>query len=129
MTAEGGRRLTVAESRPNRGRLLVRFNEVDDRSAAETLAGQYLFVPASALPELPEGSFWPHELIGCEVVTEAERLLGRISQVIHGEANDIWVVLMDGEETLVPALKDVVVSVDTATRRVVIREVAGLTQA
>jgi 16S rRNA processing protein RimM len=127
MDAEDGRRLTVSESRPNRGRLLVKFKEVADRMAAQTLTGQYLFVSSSDVPELPVGSFWPHELVGCEVVTEGGRSFGRIVEVIRGEANDIWVTRDDGGEMLVPALKDVVVSVDTAARSVVIREVAGLT--
>jgi 16S rRNA processing protein RimM len=128
MDAEDGRRLKVSESRPNRGRHLVRFETVADRTEAETLTGQYLFVSSADVPELPADSFWPHELVGCEVVTEAGRSFGRIVEVIHGEANDVWVARDDGDETLVPALKDVVVSVDAAAGTVVIREVPGLVE-
>jgi len=124
---EDGRRLTVASSRPHRGRLLVRFEELSDRTAVEELGGGYLFVPEGEVPAPPEGSFWPHELQDSEIVTVEGRSLGRIIEVILGEANDVWVA-DDGErETLVPALKDVVVSVDTAAKRVVIREIPGLT--
>jgi 16S rRNA processing protein RimM len=124
---EDGRALTVGSSRPHRSALLVRFEEIRDRTAAEPLAGAYLFVPASEVPVAPEGSFWPHELEGSEVVTAAGRSFGRIADVIASPANDIWVV-RDGErETLIPALKDVVVSVDAKARRVVVRDVPGLT--
>ena len=124
---EDGRELTVASSRPNRGRILLRFEEIADRTAAEPLRGAYLFIPASEVPPAPEDSFWPHDLEGCEVVIEGGGSLGTISEVIHGPANDVWVASSGGRETLVPALKDVVVSVDTAARRVVIREVPGIT--
>ena len=79
------------------------------------------------MPAAPAGSFWPHELVGCEVLTDTGRSLGTISEVILGEANDVWVASDGDLETLVPALKDVVVSVDTGARRVVVHEVPGLT--
>jgi len=127
LTLEDGRTLTVSGTRPDRGRLLVTFAEVADRTAAEQLGGQYLFVSRDLAPELPEGSFWPHELEGLEIVTESGRSLGEIREVVLGVANDIWVAGAPGAGTLVPALKDVVVSVDVAGRRVVVRDVPGLT--
>lgn len=124
---EGGRVLTVRESRPHRGRLLVTFREIADRERAERLRDAYLFVPESEVPELPEGAYWPHQVEGCEVVIEAGRSLGVIRQIIHTAANDVWSAVTEaGEETLVPALRDVVVSVDVAGKRVVVREVPGL---
>jgi 16S rRNA processing protein RimM len=122
-----GRTLTVSAARPHRGTLLVRFDEVPDRTAARTLAGAYLFVPATEVPPPPDGSFWPHELEGCETVTEEGRSLGRIVEIIAAPANDVWVARDGDRETLIPALRDVVVSVDVGERRVVVREVPGIT--
>jgi 16S rRNA processing protein RimM len=125
---EDGRALAVADERPHHGRLLVRFEQVRDRDAAEALAGRNLVVPESASPPLPEGSYWDHQLIGADVVTESGRSLGSIRDVIHTQANDVWsAVDPEGLETLVPAIADVVVSVDVRARRVVVREVPGLT--
>jgi 16S rRNA processing protein RimM len=105
----------------------VTFEGVADRTAAEMLNGRYLFVPEDSAPELPEGSFWPHQLIGCAVVTDSGRGLGEIREVVLGVANDIWVTGPPDGETLVPALKDVVISVDVARRQVVVRDIPGLT--
>ncbi len=124
---EDGRTLTVASTRPDRGRLLVTFDGVANRTAAEQLTGRYLFIREEDAPELPEGSFWPHQLVGCEVVTDSGRTLGAIREVVLGVANDIWVTGPPDDEVLVPALKDVVVSVDIARRMVVVRDVPGLT--
>lgn len=121
------RPLTVASARPHRKRLLVAFHGVEDRTAAEELRGHYLFVPSSSAPPLPEGEYWAHDLIGCEVRTEEGRLLGTVGEVIHGPANDVWVTEGPDGEVLIPALKDVVNQVDTAGRRIVVREVPGLT--
>jgi 16S rRNA processing protein RimM len=101
---------------------------VADRTAAEQLNGRYLFVPEDEAPPLPEGSFWPHQLVGCEVITDSGRSLGVIREVVLGVANDIWVAGPPNDEILVPALKDVVTSVDLEGRKVVVREIPGLTR-
>jgi 16S rRNA processing protein RimM len=121
------RSLTVRSARPHRGRLLVMFEEVGDRGGAEGLQGEYLFVPAEAAPELPEGEYWPHQLVGCSVVTDRGRALGEIREVIHTAANDVWMAGAGSSEVLIPALRDVVESVDVVGRRIVVREIEGLT--
>lgn len=121
------RTLTVTESKPHRHGLLLRFDEIPDRDQAEALHGRYLFVPASEVPRLPEGEFWPHQLLGCEIVTEGGRSLGSIREIVRTPANDVWVAEGADGEALVPALKDVVAKVDIDARRVVVREIAGLT--
>jgi 16S rRNA processing protein RimM len=85
-------------------------------------------VPVSWLPELAEGEFWPHELEGAEVVTESGRSLGAIADVVANPANDLWVALdAAGAETMIPAIREVVVEVDVVAKRVVVRDVPGLT--
>jgi 16S rRNA processing protein RimM len=122
------RTLTVASSRTHQRRLLVAFEEIDDRTQGETLKGEYLFVPASWAPELPDGEYWPHQLIGCTVVTEEGRMVGTIEEIVRGPANDVWVARgEDGEDVLVPAIRDVVTGVNVGERRIVVREVPGLT--
>jgi 16S rRNA processing protein RimM len=130
LLAEGRGPLEIESRRHDRGRLLVKFSGVDDREAAQLLSGVYLVVPRASSPELPEGSYWPYELEGCEVSTEAGRPLGTIVDVIHTQANDVWVTraaVDPDREVLIPALRDVVVSVDVRARQVVVRDVPGLT--
>lgn len=125
---ENGRKLTVQSSKPHRGGLLVRFREVRDREQAEGLQRALLVVPESSSPSLPEGSWWDHQIEGCAVETDRGRPLGTVREVIHTAANDVWsVVDGGGRETLVPALIDVLVSVDVGAKRIVVREIAGLT--
>lgn len=124
----GGRRLAVESTRPHRGRLLVKFREVSDRTEAERLQAQDLVIPESMVPPPPVGRWWPHQLEGCRIETEGGRLLGTLTDVVPNPANDIWVATDDeGNETLVPVLEDVIVSVDVAGKRIVVREIPGLT--
>jgi 16S rRNA processing protein RimM len=125
---EDGRTLTVDSSRPHRGRLLVRFREVRDREQAAALQRALLVVPESSSPSLPEGSWWDHQIEGCDVDTESGRSLGTVREVIHTAANDVWsVVDGEGRETLVPVLTEVLISVDVGAKHIVVREIEGLT--
>lgn len=119
---EDGSTLTIRSTRPHQGRVLVTFEGVADRTGAEALRDTWLFVPPESLPELPEGSYWPHDLEGCAVVTEAGRELGTLAEVLSAPANDVWAVDGEAGRVLVPAVRDAVVSVDLAARRVVVRE-------
>jgi 16S rRNA processing protein RimM len=125
---EGGRALVVRSSRSHGGRLLVTFEGVADRTAADALRGSTLVVPESWLPDLPEGEWWPHQLEGCEVLTASGRSLGTLTEVIPNPANDLWVARnAAGDETLVPALRDLLIDVDVERKRVTVRDVPGLT--
>lgn len=122
----GDRRLTVREARSHGLRLLVRFEEIADLGEAESLRGRLLLVRAEDAPPLPADRYWVHELVGLEVLTEMGRTLGKIREVLHNPANDVWLVEGDDGEVLVPALRDVIAEVDPMAGRVVIREVPGL---
>ena len=124
----GDRAVVVAERRGQEHRPLVRFEGVPDRDAAERLAGKYLFVPASASPELPDGEFWPHQLLGVRVVTDGGADLGAIREILRNAANDVWIARTDeGRETLIPALKDVILAVDVPGGLITVAEIEGLT--
>jgi 16S rRNA processing protein RimM len=123
-----GTPLTVSSLRVHGDRMLVTFEGVTDRGAAETLRGTELSVPVSTLPPLAEEEWWPHDLEGCRVRTEAGVDLGTVTEIVFNPANDLWVTVNDaGVETLVPALRSVLVEVDVAAKRIVVRDVPGLT--
>ena len=121
------RSLTVAAARTHHHRRLVSFEEIADRESAEALRGVYLFVAAADSPALPDGAYWPHQLVGCRVVTEGGAVLGSIREVMRTPANDVWAADGPHGEVLIPALHDVVREVDLAGRRIVVAEIPGLT--
>jgi 16S rRNA processing protein RimM len=121
---EDGRRLTVRACRRHGHRLLVKFDELPDRTAVEALRGQVLLVGASDAPPLDQDDrFWVHEVVGLEAVTEEGRSLGWIREVQANPANDLW---LTDTGFVIPALRDVVIHVDLAGKRATIRPIPGL---
>lgn len=124
---EDGRTLTVASIRSHGHRLLIRFEGISDRTAAEALRGQVLLVAISDAPSIEEeGRFWVHEVVGLEAVTEEGRSLGRIREVLRNPANDLWVAEGPAGQALLPAVRDIIVDVDRDAGRVVVRDLPGL---
>jgi 16S rRNA processing protein RimM len=122
------RSLTIESSRSHGKRLLVKFEGIDDRTTAEALRGASLLVPESWVPELPAGEWWAYELEGCVVETSSGRSLGLLTEIVANPANDIWIAVdPEGTETLIPVLAEFLVQVDTTARRIVVRDIPGVT--
>jgi 16S rRNA processing protein RimM len=122
------RTLTVSEARPHSGRLLVRFEEVLDRTDAEGLRGAQLLVDASDLPpsEDPD-EFYDHELEGLAVVLEDGTEIGKVREIARSPGGELLVIdLAGGTEALVPFVRQIVPEVDVAAGRVVLDPPEGL---
>lgn len=92
------------------GRIPVFFLAgITDRSAAESVIGRYLEAPAQPLPA---GSYYWHQLVGLSVTDAAAGLLGELVEVFRAGENEVYRVEGAGGETLIPALSDVVQSID-----------------
>ena len=66
------------------------------------------------------------QLVGLEVRTTQGELLGNISEILTAPANDNYVVSRDKEQILIPAVEDIVKSVDLDKGCVVIEPIDGL---
>lgn len=107
-----GRPARIMSSHEAGSATVIKFDIVADRTHAETMRGVILTVPPEDLEPLPPGSYYHYQLIGLEVHDEEGSRLGAIVEVIFTGANDVYVVRDGKRETLVPALADVIVSVD-----------------
>ncbi|WP_445516277.1 ribosome maturation factor RimM [Streptomyces sp. NEAU-174] len=120
--------LTIESGRVHSGRLLLRFEGVRDRNAAEALRNILLIaeVDPEELPEDPE-EFYDHQLIDLDVVTVDGTEVGRISEISHLPYQDLLVVKRpDGGEVMIPFVSEVVPEIDLEEQRAVIDPPPGL---
>lgn len=105
-----GLELIIRSVKPYRDKgLLIRFEAVSSRKAAESLRGHLLTVDREEQRDLGTGEFWPEQLEGLAAVTPAGELLGTVERVEFGPGQDRLVVATpDGEEVLVPFVSEVV---------------------
>ncbi len=110
------RRVTASEPRGRRP--VIYLEGIGDREAAAALQGRYLEVEA---PPLPEGVYYWHQLVGLRVTDEAGAELGEVVEVFRVGENEVYRVEGPDGEILLPALRDVVRSIDPAAGSMVVR--------
>jgi 16S rRNA processing protein RimM len=116
---------SVKSVRIHQNSVLMRFDGIDSRTAAEDLVGRFISVVKTDLVDLPESTFFQFDIIGMQVCSEDGRLLGTIAEIVPMPANDLWRV--EGEvEFLLPAIAQVIVKVDMKERKVIVRLMEGL---
>jgi 16S rRNA processing protein RimM len=113
---------------PRSGGLVLAFEGVASREAAEALRGTVLVVDSEELPAIDDPEEWyDHQLVGLAAVDTAGAALGDVSDVVHAPASDLLVVRDgDGREHLVPFVRELVPAVDVPGGRVVIDPPVGL---
>lgn len=104
-------RVTVRRAGAHKKGILLSFNEVQTIDEAEKLVGGELLIARSNLPELEEGTYYWFEIIGLKVYTVSGEYLGVVKSIFPTGSNDVYVVKDGSKETLIPALKSVLVSV------------------
>lgn len=121
------KRLTVASHRWHSGVLLVRFEEVPDRTAAEGARGILLYatVPSGASPEDPD-EYYDHQLVGLTAYDLDGATLGEVTGLVHGAQDLLEIKATDGRNTLVPFVKQLVPEVDVPGGRIVVADRPGL---
>jgi 16S rRNA processing protein RimM len=119
----------VERHRLHADRVVLKLAGVDDRPAAEALRGALVQVPIEQAVDLPPGSYYWHEVVGLRVEDRQGRYLGTVSEVIPTGANDVYVVRSsDGSpaETLLPAIKDVILEIDRESGLMRVELIPGL---
>ena len=110
--------------RQPKGGWIGRFKEVTDRTGAEALQGGSLWIKEGERAVLPEGEYYVDQLLGMQVLTDAGRDLGKLTDVLNTPAHDVYVT---GSGAMIPAAGDYVVRVDLENGQIVVRDVPGLT--
>jgi 16S rRNA processing protein RimM len=119
--------LTLAAARWHSGRLLIRFDGIHDRNAAEALQGTLLVADSDTSRAGDDDDFWDHDLVGLTVVDTAGTIVGTVSDVLHPPGPPVLVVDR-GEpgEALVPFVRELVPTVDLPSGRLTIDPPDGL---
>ncbi|MEH0157859.1 ribosome maturation factor RimM [Limibacter armeniacum] len=110
----------------HKDRFIVKLEDIDALEAAETLRGAQLFLPLAVLPELEDGQFYYHEVIGYTVVDQQQGKLGTVKNVYTNAAQDIINMSYKGKEVLIPVTDDIVIRANHDTKELEVNLPEGL---
>ena len=125
---ENNKKLTVASTRWHLSRLLIKFEEIQDRTQVDAVRGKLLVVevdPNEAT--LGNNQFYEFQLIDLDVFNTNNEKLGVVKEVLPGSAQALIVVkTLDNKEVMVPFVNQLVPEVDIKNKRVVMNPPSGL---
>ena len=124
--ASGVNMLTVTSSNPHGNVVLMALKGIDSIEKAETLRNKVIYIDRKDA-KLPEGRYFIDDLVDCTVYdADSNKVLGTLTEVSSTGANDVWHIKSDDKEYLVPAIDEVIVSVNVEEGALIIRPLKGI---
>jgi len=119
-------RRVVQRARIENDQAHVKLVGLDDRNSVERFRNSEVLIPRERAMPLPEDTYYIHDIVGLEVWSDDGERLGTIAEVMELPANDVYVVDSPQGEILLPAIADVILSVDLESHRMTVHLLPGL---
>jgi len=118
--------MTINSTEWHKGKAIIKLNTINSIEDAQRLRGQPIEIHHSQVYPLPEGQYYHFQLTGLEVWTTQGELLGTVTEILTADSNDNYVVHGAKGEILIPAIEDVIKSIDLNKGCIVIEPIEGL---
>jgi 16S rRNA processing protein RimM len=109
-------------------RAAVQFEDVLSQADAEKLTGAALYIPAGALPPLPDEKFYAHEITGFTVIDQTIGSIGHVTGILETPGHDLLQVISGINEILIPVVPEIILAVDKKKKTIRIDAPEGLIQ-
>ena len=117
----------IEEVKYHKDMVLIKFKGIDKVEQAEMLRNSYLTVSRESVEKLEEGRYYIVDLLGLEVYTDEQILLGTLEDIFNTGSNDIYVVKdKQGKQILLPAIQDVIKQIDIENKKIIVHLLPGL---
>lgn len=117
----------IEEVKYHKDMVLIKFKGIDKVEQAEMLRNSYLTVSRDSVEKLEEGRYYIVDLLGLEVYTDEQVLLGTLEDIFNTGSNDIYVVKdKQGKQILLPAIQDVIKQIDIENKKIIVHLLPGL---
>jgi 16S rRNA processing protein RimM len=111
----------------SKNQVILKLKGIDHIDYAEKLKNLYIYVKRSSLGELPKGKYYIADLIGLEVYTDENKLLGIVDDVFNTKSNSVYVVKNElGELKYLPGIPDVIKEVNLEEKKIIVTLIPGL---
>jgi 16S rRNA processing protein RimM len=126
LVGRDARPMKIESVRFQQGRPIIGFEGVASMHDASALSGAELKMSAEALGQLPAGTFYRHDLVGCDVHDTEGRLIGQVSAVEGPMESSRLVINAPHGEVLIPLVSEICVEIDPQARRIRVAAPEGL---
>lgn len=117
----------IQEVKYHKNMVLIKFEGIENPEQADLLRNSYLIVDRETEESLEPGRYYIVDMIGLDVFTDDNEYLGKLEDIYNTGSNDIYVVKNElGKQVLLPAIEDVIKSIDMDNKKVIVHLIPGL---
>ena len=117
----------IQEIKYSKNMVLLKLENIDDINEAESYKNFYIKINRADAVKLEDNSYFIVDIIGSQVYTDDNILLGKVIDVFQTGSNDVYTVKAeDGKEILLPAIEDVIKDVDIENKKIRVHLLEGL---
>ncbi|MGB0525203.1 MAG: ribosome maturation factor RimM [Flammeovirgaceae bacterium] len=110
----------------NQGKGFIKFEDLNNVEEAKKLIGLELYIPLADLPQLEDGEFYFHEIIGFTIHDQEVGLLGKVEEVIDLKSHAVMRTTYQGKEVLIPMHEEVLLETDKDAEQLKVQLPDGL---
>ncbi len=126
-TKKGLENFEIEEVKYAKNTVLLKLKGIDDINIAEKYKNCYIKISKENAVKLPEDTYFIIDLLDMQVYTDEDIYLGNIIDVYPTGSNDIYVVKNEeGKQVLLPAIGEVIKTVDIENKKMVVHLLDGL---
>jgi len=125
VTLENSKKLIIKSSRWHNQVLLLSFDGITDRNQIEELRDQLISTEVDTSAMAP-GEYHYQQLIGSQVFLQSGDQVGVVGEIVKLPGQDLLSVDKGGSQVLVPMVKQIIISIDVAAKKIVINPPEGL---
>ena len=104
-------------------KMKFKFQGIDSISDAENIVGKIIYIDSEKDDNI---NLIGENVIGFSVETKSGKKVGTLKDVMWLPANDVYIILKDGKELLVPILDEFIISLNMDDKKLIIADVDGL---
>ena len=124
---ESKKEYQIQEVKYHKNMVLMKLEGIDTPEQADLLRQSYLLVDRADEEPLEEGVYYIVDLLGLEVYTDENKLLGKVEDIFNTGSNDIYVIKDEmGKQILLPGIPEVLKNVDLEKGRITVHLIPGL---
>ena len=117
----------IEEVKYHKNMILLKLKGIDTPEQGELLKNSIIIMKRCDLKPLEEGKYYYVDIIGLEVYTDENILLGKLEDIYNTGSNDIYVVKNElGKQILLPGTKEVIKQISLENKKITVHLIPGL---
>ncbi len=116
-----GKQFNIENIKYQSNKVILKLENINSIEDAMFLKNKVIEISREDAVELEEGRFFIADIIGCKVYDEEDTYIGEVFDYIETKANDVYCVMYEGKELLIPVVEHIMPIIDVESKKIVIK--------